>query len=78
MSTISGIAAHWLGAGAIVRAIGGALARWWRAYITWRIEQWTIARLREMSDRQLEDIGLARCQIEPAVRGAIVRGPRRP
>lgn len=52
------------------RPVGAILKRWWVAYITWRIEQLAIARLGAMSDRQLEDIGIGRSQIERAVRGS--------
>ena len=45
-----------------------ALKQWWMAYITWRIEQAAIAQLWAMSDRELKDIGLTRCEITSAVR----------
>jgi hypothetical protein len=45
MSTVSGTATHRTDVGAIVHAVGGAIARWWIAYTTWRIEQWAIGRL---------------------------------
>jgi len=45
------------------------LKKWWMAYLTWRIERVAILQLVAMSDRQLEDIGLTRSQIERAVRG---------
>ena len=41
----------------------------WTAYLTRRIERAAIIQLHAMSDRELQDIGLARCQIEWAVRG---------
>jgi uncharacterized protein YjiS (DUF1127 family) len=44
--------------------------RWWMAHLTRRIEQAAIVQLHLMSDRELKDIGLARSQISPAVRGA--------
>jgi uncharacterized protein YjiS (DUF1127 family) len=47
--------------------------RWWAAYRTRRAEQVAIARLDSMSDRQLKDIGIARSQIEFAVRGDVER-----
>jgi uncharacterized protein YjiS (DUF1127 family) len=50
--------------------IGGLLAtlqRWWVAYINWRLEQAAIARLCSMSDRELRDIGVTRCEIPNAV-----------
>jgi len=45
-----------------------ALKRWWMAYLTWRLEQAAIAQLGALSDRELKDIGLRRCEIESAVR----------
>jgi uncharacterized protein YjiS (DUF1127 family) len=44
------------------------LRRWWMAYLTWRLEQVAIAQLGALSDRELKDIGLRRCEIEGAVR----------
>ena len=44
------------------------LKRWWMAYLTWRLEQAAIAQLGALSDRELKDIGLRRCEIESAVR----------
>jgi uncharacterized protein YjiS (DUF1127 family) len=38
------------------------------AYLTWRLEQAAIAQLGALSDRELKDIGLRRCEIEGAVR----------
>jgi len=46
----------------------GTLARWWVAYMTWRIEQAAIIQLQSMGDRDLKDIGLTRSSITPAVR----------
>jgi uncharacterized protein YjiS (DUF1127 family) len=37
---------------------------WWVAYLTRRMEREAIIQLRAMSDRQLEDIGITRSQIE--------------
>lgn len=67
MSTIPGIALP-AGAGAVARAAGAAMTRWWAAYMTWRIERLAISRLSAMSDSQLEDIGILRSQIEVAVK----------
>ena len=61
--------------GALSRRIGGALKRWWLAYMDWRLQQMTINRLRGMSDRDLRDIGLSRSQIDFAVRGNAERHP---
>jgi uncharacterized protein YjiS (DUF1127 family) len=48
--------------------LGATLQRWWMAYTTWRMERLAIARLREMSDRQLRDIGITRSEAEFAAR----------
>ena len=50
------------------------LGRWWRAYLERRMQRQTIALLKSMSDRDLKDIGLTWAEIEPAVRGASMRG----
>ncbi len=41
--------------------------RWWLAYRAWRIEQAAIAELCSMSDRELKDIGICRCEIPGVV-----------
>ena len=70
MSTISTATAHQHSAsGSIVGKAAAAFKRLWVAYITWRIEQAAIAHLRSMNDRELEDLGLSRSQIEGAVSG---------
>jgi uncharacterized protein YjiS (DUF1127 family) len=38
------------------------------AYLSWRLEQATIAQLGTLSDRELKDMGLTRCEIGGAVR----------
>jgi uncharacterized protein YjiS (DUF1127 family) len=48
---------------------------WWTAYLIRRIERAAIIQLHAMSDLELEDIGLARCQIERAVRDEFDRRP---
>jgi uncharacterized protein YjiS (DUF1127 family) len=49
-------------------ALIATLKTWWMAYLTRRIERVAIVQLEAMSDRELEDIGLTRSQIEWAVR----------
>jgi uncharacterized protein YjiS (DUF1127 family) len=44
---------------------------WWISYLTRRIERAVIIQLHGMSDRELQDIGLTRSQIEWAVRGEL-------
>lgn len=62
--------------GGMAHAVGGALMRWWAAYMAWRIEQLAIARLGAMSDRQLADIGIVRAHIELAVKGERIANRR--
>jgi uncharacterized protein YjiS (DUF1127 family) len=62
-------------AGALSRSIGAAFKRWWLAYMEWRLHRLTINLLRNMSDRQLKDIGLCRAEIEFVVAR---RAPRHP
>jgi uncharacterized protein YjiS (DUF1127 family) len=50
--------------------LAAILKRWWMAYLTWRFEQTAIAQLAALSDRELKDIGVRRCEIENAVRHA--------
>ena len=71
MSTITGTRAHRSAAFEFLARMAGALKHAWEAYHSWRIREATIAYLRSMSDRQLEDIGLTRSQIDYAVRGAL-------
>jgi uncharacterized protein YjiS (DUF1127 family) len=49
------------------------LQRWWLAYRTWRIERLAITQLLSMSDHELKDIGIGRCEVERAVS---IRQPR--
>jgi uncharacterized protein YjiS (DUF1127 family) len=56
-------------------ALVATVKTWWIAYLTWRIERVAIAHLEAMSDRELEDIGLSRSQIESAVRGNAIKRP---
>jgi uncharacterized protein YjiS (DUF1127 family) len=50
------------------RRLIATLTRLRAHYLKWRIEQQAITHLRSMSDAQLDDIGLVRSQIEPALR----------
>jgi uncharacterized protein YjiS (DUF1127 family) len=56
-------------------ALGSSLVAtvktWWVAYFARRVERAAIIQLHAMSDRQLQDIGLPRSQIERAVRGEL-------
>jgi uncharacterized protein YjiS (DUF1127 family) len=77
MSTISsapaavqGTAGHSWASG-----LGATLKGWWVAYMTWRIRQTAIAGLCSMSELELKDMGLTRCEIAGAVRGKLARDP---
>ena len=72
MSTISGTAGtHQNAAREFFGRMMRSLKQAWAGYHAWRIREATIACLESLSDRQLEDIGLTRAQINCAVRGAI-------
>ena len=70
MSTNSNATARRNSAGGnILGMLAAALKRLLAAFITWRAQQAALAHLKSMSDRELEDIGLSRSQIEGAVMG---------
>jgi uncharacterized protein YjiS (DUF1127 family) len=48
-----------------------SLQSWWVAYLGWRLEREATLQLEAMSDRDLHDIGLRRCEIEGAVKGEL-------
>jgi uncharacterized protein YjiS (DUF1127 family) len=74
MSTISSIATQNETAGiSMAQLLLSTAKRWWVAYVSWRVEQLTMYRLRSMSDRQLKDIGIARCEVEFAIRHGMER-----
>jgi|SRR6516225_4334337 uncharacterized protein YjiS (DUF1127 family) len=47
--------------------------RWWAAYTAWHRERRAMAELLSMSDRDLRDIGINRCEILRAVRADTAR-----
>jgi len=49
------------------------LQSWWVGYLEWRIRREATLQLEALSDRQLQDIGLRRCEINGAVRGELKR-----
>src|SRR5262245_63127178 len=59
-------------------ALVGILSTCWVAYLTRRMERVAIMQLRAMSERELQDIGLTRSQIERVVRGELDRWPFTP
>jgi uncharacterized protein YjiS (DUF1127 family) len=65
--TLSAPTAHPMPRRSGTSRLGIALKAWWAAYQRHRREQLTIKHLRNMSDRELKDIGIVRSQIEFAV-----------
>ena len=65
---LHGRAAHSVG-----RSVERTFKRWWAAYTAWHREQRAMAELLSMSDRDLRDIGINRCEILRAVRGDTLR-----
>ena len=53
------------------------LGIWWKGIERYFVHRAAIARLRELDDGALDDIGLERFQIEAAVRGLAI-SPKRP
>ena len=49
------------------------LQSWWVAYLHWRLEREAALQLEAFSDRELQDMGLRRCEIEGAVKGELQR-----
>lgn len=49
------------------------LESWWVTYLGWRIEREATLQLEAFSDRELQDIGLRRCEIVGAVKGELER-----
>ena len=64
------IRVRWRGSGLIA-----TVQTWWMSYLTRRIERAAMIQLHGLSDRELQDIGLTRSQIEPAVRGELDHQP---
>jgi uncharacterized protein YjiS (DUF1127 family) len=77
MSTISYITAP-RGAFAGGPLAMAAVGRWWRAYIARRAKTAAIAHLKLLSERDLDDIGLARSRIDAAVWGRMDTFGRNP
>jgi uncharacterized protein YjiS (DUF1127 family) len=49
------------------------LQSWWVTYLGWRIQHEAILQLEALSDRELRDIGLRRCEIESVVKSDLKR-----
>jgi uncharacterized protein YjiS (DUF1127 family) len=52
----------------------GRLQSWWVAYLDRRIQREAALQLEALSDRELKDIGLRRCEIEGAVKSGVKSG----
>ena len=49
------------------------LQSWWVAYLEWRIQREAMLQLEVLSDRELHDIGVRRCEIEGVVKSGLQR-----
>jgi uncharacterized protein YjiS (DUF1127 family) len=49
------------------------LQSWWVAYLEWRIQREAMLQLEALSDRELHDIGVRRCEIEGVVKSGLQR-----
>lgn len=49
------------------------LRSWWVAYLDWRLQREAMLQLEALSDRELQDMGLRRCEIEGVVKGELKR-----
>ena len=64
---------HGRAAQCLGRSVVRTFKRWRAAYTAWHRERRAMAELLSMSDRDLRDIGINRCEILRAVRGDIAR-----
>jgi uncharacterized protein YjiS (DUF1127 family) len=53
--------------------LAASLKRWWAAYLAWRSRRAAMVALCAMSDLELKDMGLRRCDIPRGVRGEVTR-----
>jgi uncharacterized protein YjiS (DUF1127 family) len=49
------------------------LQSWWVAYLAWRLQCEATLQLERLTDRELQDIGVRRCEIDGAVKGELNR-----
>jgi uncharacterized protein YjiS (DUF1127 family) len=64
---------HGRAAQSVGRSVVRTFKRWRAAYMAWHRERRAMAELFSMSDRNLRDIGISRCEILYAVRGHTAR-----
>jgi uncharacterized protein YjiS (DUF1127 family) len=74
MSTIQGTTE--LGPAAAKRQVYSPLETYWSAFQEWRKRERLQATLDNLSDRELNDIGIARGEIDYVVRSALSTDPR--
>ena len=74
MSTIQGTTE--LGPAATKRQVYSPLETYWSAFQEWRKRERLQATLDNLSDRELNDIGIARGEIDYVVRSALSTDPR--
>jgi uncharacterized protein YjiS (DUF1127 family) len=53
--------------------LAASLKRWWAAYAAWRDRRAAMVALCKMSDLELKDMGLRRCDIPRVLRGDVAR-----
>jgi uncharacterized protein YjiS (DUF1127 family) len=64
---------HHRAAQSVGRSVVRTFKRWRAAYTAWHRERRAMVELLSMSDRDLRDIGIDRCEIPRAVRGDTAR-----
>jgi uncharacterized protein YjiS (DUF1127 family) len=67
-ATSNTLTSHGFSQPAWCTAVSAALRRWWMAFGNMLLERAAIAALHSMSDRDLRDMGVYRCEIEQCVR----------
>ena len=67
-ATSNTLTPHSLSEPAWSTTVSAALRRWWMSFGNMLLERAAIAALRSMSDRELRDMGVYRCEIEQCVR----------
>lgn len=55
----------------LINQLIARLQAWWVSYLGWRIEREATLQLQAMNDRELQDIGLRRCEIQGAVKAKL-------
>jgi uncharacterized protein YjiS (DUF1127 family) len=74
MRTLSSTAARLQSVATQPSQLIARLQSWWVAYLEWRIQREAMLQLQALSDRELHDIGVRRCEIEGVVKSGPARG----